>query len=282
MKPRAIERILRPHRGWFRLDLARLLQQRDLLVLLVRRDLVSRYQQTILGPLWFLLQPLLLTGLFTLVFNRGLGTSTDGVPAHLFYLSGMLLWAYFANVLAGAGNTFQVNAPVFTKVYFPRLVVPLAVVLASVVPLLLQTLLFLAFYVPALLGARTWQPIPVALALLPLTLGQVALLALGVSLLASGLSAKYRDLQHALPFVVQLWMFATPVIYPLSQLGPLARWVAALNPLACPVEMLRLACFGAGAVTPALASLSLAATLLVFIAGLVVFQRAERTFADTV
>lgn len=276
------ERILRPRTGWFRLDLARLLQHRDLLYLLVRRDLVSRYQQTILGPLWFLLQPLLLTGVFTLVFNRGLGTSTDGVPAHLFYLSGMLLWAYFANVLTGAGNTFQVNAPVFTKVYFPRLVVPLAVVLASIVPLLLQMLLFLGFYVPALLGARTWQPIPVALALLPLTLGQVALLALGVSLLASGLSAKYRDLQHALPFVVQMWMFATPVIYPLSQLGPLARWVAALNPLACPVEMLRLACFGTGTLTPQLATLSLGSTLLVLAAGLFVFQRAERTFADTV
>lgn len=276
------ERILRPHRGWFRLDLARLLQQRDLLVLLVRRDLVSRYQQTILGPLWFLLQPLLLTGIFILVFNRGLGTSTDGVPAHLFYLCGMLLWGYFANVVAGAGNTFQVNAQVFTKVYFPRLVVPLAVVLASLAPLVLQAVLFLLFYVPALLGAHAWQPSPLGLALLPLALAQTALLALGVSLLTSGLSAKYRDLQHALPFVVQLWMFATPVIYPLSQLGPLARWVAALNPLACPVEMLRLAFFGAGTITPALAALSLGGTLLFATAGLFVFQRAERTFADTV
>lgn len=276
------ERILRPRRGWFRLDLARLLQHRDLLLLLVRRDLVSRYQQTILGPLWFLLQPLLLTGVFVLVFNRGLGTSTDGVPAHLFYLGGMLFWAYFANVLGSAGNTFQANAQVFTKVYFPRLVVPLAAVLASLAPLVLQTLLFLVFYVPALFGAHAWQPLPLALALLPLALVQTALLALGVSLLASGLSAKYRDLQHALPFVVQLWMFATPVIYPLSQLGAQARWLAALNPLACPVELLRLACFGAGTVTPALAALSLGVTLLVLAAGLFVFQRAERTFADTV
>jgi len=276
------ERILRPRRGWFRLDLARLLQHRDLLLLLVRRDLVSRYQQTILGPLWFVIQPLLLTGVFVLVFNRGLGTSTDGVPAHLFYLCGMLPWAYFATVLGSAGNTFQANAQVFTKVYFPRLVVPLAVVLASLAPLVLQSLLFLAFYLPALFGAHPWQPLPLALVLLPLALLQTALLALGVSLLASGLSAKYRDLQHALPFVVQLWMFATPVIYPLSQLGSLARWVAALNPLACPVEMLRLACFGTGTVTPALVGLSLGGTLLALAAGLIVFQRAERTFADTV
>lgn len=278
----APERILRARTGWFRLDFARLVQHRDLLFLLVRRDLVSRYQQTILGPLWFLLQPLLLTGVFVLVFHRGLGTSTDGVPAHLFYLCGMLLWAYFANVLAGAGNTFQVNAQVFTKVYFPRLVVPLAVVLASLAPLVLQTLLFLAFYAPALFAAHAWHPSPLGLALLPLALAQTALLAFGVSLFTSGLSAKYRDLQHALPFLVQLWMFATPVIYPLSQLGPLARWVAALNPLACPVELLRFAFFGTGQVTPTLAALSLGGTLLVFVAGLFVFQRAERTFADTV
>lgn len=277
-----VERILRPRRGWLRVDWRRLAESRDLLAMLVRRDLVSRYQQTILGPLWFLLQPLLLTGVFVLVFNRGLGTSTDGVPAHLFYLCGMLLWAYFANVLGNAGNTFQTNASVFTKVYFPRLVVPLAVVLASLAPLVLQTLLFLAFYAPALFGPHLWQAQPLALALLPLALGQTALLALGVSLLASGLSAKYRDLQHALPFVVQLWMFATPVIYSLSQLGPSARWLAALNPLACPVELLRFAFFGAGTVTPALAALSLGGTLLTLAAGLFVFQRAERTFADTV
>jgi lipopolysaccharide transport system permease protein len=277
-----VERILRAQRGWFRLDLARLLQHRDLLFMLVRRDLVSRYQQTILGPLWFLLQPLLLTGVFILVFHRGLRTSTDGVPPHLFYLSGMLLWGYFANVLAGAGNTFQLNASVFTKVYFPRLIVPLAVVLASLAPVLLQSVLFLAFYVPALLGPRTWQPDLLALALLPLAAAQAVLFALGTGLLTSGLSAKYRDLQHALPFLVQLLMFATPVIYPLSQLGERARWLAALNPLSCPVEALRLACFGAGSLTATFIALSLAGTLLVLVAGLFVFQRAERTFADTV
>lgn len=277
-----VERILRPQRGWFRLDLARMLHHRDLLLMLVRRDLVSRYQQTILGPLWFLLQPLLLTGVFVLVFSRGLGTSTAGVPAHLFYLSGMLLWGYFSNVLSGAGNTFQVNASVFTKVYFPRLIVPLAVVLASLAPLLLQTVLFLAFYIPALPGPRTWQPDALALALLPFAAAQAALFALGTGLLTSGLSAKYRDLQHALPFLVQLLMFATPVIYPLSQLSERVRWIAALNPLCCPVEALRHACFGTSSLTPSFVATSVAGTLLVAVAGLFVFQRAERTFADTV
>jgi lipopolysaccharide transport system permease protein len=277
-----IERVLGRRRGWFHLDLVRLVQHRDLLFLLVRRDLVARYQQTILGPLWFLLQPLLLTGVFVLVFNRGLGTSTDGVPPHLFYLSGMLLWAYFANVLGSAGNTFQANAQIFTKVYFPRLIVPLAVVVAGLAPLLLQTVLFLAFYVPAWVQTQGWQPSPLALLVVPLALLQTGVLALGASLLASGFSAKYRDLQHALPFVVQLWMFATPVIYPLSQLGPQARWIASLNPLAFPVELVRLGCFGVGSVTPALAAISVGGTLGVFAAGIVVFQRAERTCADTV
>lgn len=282
MKPSAPERILRPPAGWFRLEWSRLFHYRDLLFILVRRDLVSRYQQTILGPLWFLLQPLLLTGVFYLVFHRGLGTSTDGVPPALFYLSGMLLWGYFANVLAGAGNTFQVNAAVFTKVYFPRLIVPLAVVLASLAPLLLQGALFLAFYVPALCGARAWHPDLLALALLPLALLQTGLFALGTGLLTSGLSAKYRDLQHALPFLVQLWMFATPIIYPLSQLGPRGRWLAALNPLTAAVETLRRGCFGVGSLTPGLVAVSLVGTLLVLAAGLWWFQRAERTFADTV
>jgi lipopolysaccharide transport system permease protein len=276
------ERVLRAHRGWLHFDGKRLYESRDLLFLLVRRDLMSRYQQTILGPLWFLLQPLLLTGVFVLVFHRGLRTPTDGVPAHLFYLCGMLPWGYFATVLAGAGNTFQVNASVFTKVYFPRLIVPLAVVLASLTPLALQTGLFLLFYVPALLGDPTWAPDWRAGALLPLAGAQVALFALGTSLFTSGWSAKYRDLQHALPFLVQVMLFASPVIYPLSQLTGLARGLAALNPLAFPLELLRLACFGAGTVTAPLAALSLAGTLALLAAGLVAFQRAERTFADTI
>jgi lipopolysaccharide transport system permease protein len=276
------ERILRARRGWLLLDHRRLWERRDLLLLLVRRDLVSRYQQTILGPLWFLLQPLLLTGVFILVFERGLRTSTDGVPAHLFYLSGMTLWGYFATVLGGAGNTFQVNAAVFTKVYFPRLIAPLAVALASLAPLALQGTLFALFYGPAWLGPRAWSPDPTALALLPLVLAQVVLFAFGTSLLTSGLSAKYRDLQHALPFLIQLLFFATPVVYPLSQLGALAPWLAACNPLAVPVETMRLACFGVGTVTPLLVALSVAGTCLVTALGLVAFQRAERTFADTV
>jgi lipopolysaccharide transport system permease protein len=277
------ERVIRPRRSALGPDWRRLGQYRDLLFILVRRDFVARYQQTILGPAWFILQPLIATGAFTLVFSGGLGTSTDGIrPAFLFYFCGMLPWGFFSNILGSAGNTFQANAPVFTKVYFPRLIVPLAGVIGSLAPFVLQLLVFLGFYFPILLGAPSWHPDAVALALLPLCLAQIALFALGVSLLTSSLSAKYRDLQHALPFLLQLWLFVTPVIYPLSQLGPRARWLAALNPLTPLVEVFRRGFFGVGTMTLPLHLVSLAGTGVALLVGLVWFQRAERTFADTV
>lgn len=260
-----------------------LLRYRDLLFLLVRRDFVSRYQQTILGPAWFVLQPLVATGAFTLIFSGGLGTSTDGIsPPFLFYQCGMLAWAYFATVVGAAGNTFQTNAPIFTKVYFPRLIVPLATGIGGLVPFVLQLTVFLAVYLPVLFSVAKWQPFLPALLVLPLVLLEVAALALGVALLTSGLSAKYRDLQHALPFLLQLGLFLTPVIYPLGELGPVARAMAALNPLTAPIELSRLAFFGVGTVTGGLITLSLAGTGLLLLLGVWVFHRAERTFADTV
>lgn len=280
--PPNYERILRARRGWLALDWRRLVHYRDLLFILVRRDFVARYQQTILGPVWFVLQPLVTTAAFTLIFSRGLGTSTDGIaPAFLFYQCGMLVWGFFSGVLGGAGNTFQSNAPVFTKVYFPRLIVPLAVVIGGFAPFVLQLLVFLALYLPAMFGAA-WHPNVIALALLPFCLVQCALFSLGLSLFTSGLSAKYRDLQHALPFLLQLGLFATPVIYPLSRLSGGARSLAALNPLSAPVEMFRVGFFGTGTVTAPLVVASIAGTLVSLVAGLLVFQHAERTFADSV
>jgi lipopolysaccharide transport system permease protein len=278
----APERVIRARRSLVLLDWRRLLQYRDLLLVLIRRDFVARYQQTILGPAWFVLQPLIATGAFTVVFSGGLHTSTDGIsPAFLFYLCGMLPWGLFSTIVGAGGNVFQANAPVFTKVYFPRLVVPIAIVVGSLVPLGLQLAVFLLFYLP-LLPSAPWHPDLVTLALLPVALIQISLFALGVSLLASSLSAKYRDLQHALPFLVQLWLFATPVIYPLSQLGSRARLVAALNPLTPLVESFRAAFFGIGTVTAPLWLASAMLTIAVLLAGLIAFQRAERTFADTV
>lgn len=281
--PAPFERVLRPRGAWWRLDWRRLLQHRDLLYLLVRRDFVARYQQTVLGPAWFILQPLIATGAFTLVFSRGLGTSTDGIaPSFLFYQCGLLVWGYFSVVLGTAGNTFQANATVFTKVYFPRLIVPLAVAIGSLAPFGVQLLVFLLCYVPFAVGAEGWRPDFLQLALLPFWLLQAAVFALGVSLLTSALSAKYRDLQHALPFLIQLGLFVTPVVYPLSQLGAGGRWLALLNPLTPVVEAFRRAFFGVGTLTPGLVAGSLAATVAAVVVGTYAFQRAERTFADTV
>ncbi|HVU32050.1 MAG TPA: ABC transporter permease [Opitutaceae bacterium] len=277
-----LERIIRPRRAWFSIDWRRLLQYRDLLWTLVRRDFVARYQQTILGPAWFVIQPLVASLAFTAVFGRALHTSTDQVNPFLFYLCGMLPWGFFSNILSNAGNTFQANAAVFTKVYFPRLIVPCAVVIGCLAPLALQLVVFLAFYLPAVAGGHTAGPDWTLLALLPLVTLQLSLLGLGTSLLTSGFSAKYRDLQHALPFLVQIWLFVTPVIYPVSQLGPRARVLAGFNPLTPLVESFRRAFFGTGTVTPVLMGMSLAGTLLLLAAGLYSFQRAERTFADTV
>lgn len=276
-----MERVIRARRGWLSIDVRGLWHYRDLLWLTVRRDFVSRYRQTVLGPLWFILQPVITAVVFTMVFGRRVSAG-GGPPPFLFYLGGMLLWGFFSNVLSSAGNTFQANAPVFTKVYFPRLVVPLAMVVSALVPLAIQTAVFLAVYAWALTAGAGLHADAAGLLLLPWCVAQTALFGLGVSLLTSAFSAKYRDLQHALPFVVQMGLFVTPVIFPLAQLGPAARVVAAVNPLTPLVETVRRAFFGTGGVDARLWGWSLALTGAVLLGGLAAFHRAERTFADTV
>lgn len=281
----AYERVIRAGRAWYRMDWARLFHYRDLLWILVRRDFVARYQQTILGPLWFVVQPLVTTAVFTLVFGRALRTPTDGVPPFLFYLCGMLVWSYFSNVLNSTGSTFTMNAAMFGKVYFPRVVVPLSAVISNLIAFAVQAATFLAVYA----GVRLFASGPMGieanfatLAVLPLLLLQTALFALGCGLLLSALSAKYRDLQHAVPLLVQLWMFATPIIYPLSQLSPKAQWLAAVNPLTSIVELFRLGFFGVGTVGAGHVAFSIGATLVVLGAGFAWFHRVERAVVDTV
>lgn len=280
------ERVIRARRAWHQVDFARLFHYRDLLWILVRRDFVARYQQTILGPAWFVLQPLLMTAVFWAVFARGLKTGTDGVPPFLFYLCGMLVWGYFSGVLNSTSNTFGANAAMFGKVYFPRVIVPAAAALSNLIAFAVQAVTFLLIYVGFLVFSPAVRavihPDWVALALLPLLLAQTALFALGAGLLLSALSAKYRDLQHAIPLLVQLWLFATPIIYPLSQLSPKAQWLAALNPLTSIVETFRLGFFGVGTVAPGPMAFSVGVTLVVLLAGFAAFQHVERTVVDTV
>jgi lipopolysaccharide transport system permease protein len=282
-RPEPFEIILRADTGWRSLELASIWHYRDLLSLLVWRDYVSKYKQTILGPLWFIIQPLSMTLVFTVIFGKIAGLSTDGLPPVLFYLCGQLGWSYFAQNFASNSATFVANAGLFGKVYFPRLVVPLAALVSNLFAFAIQAATFLCFYLYFKYGrgaggfGMTWHVV-----LLPLLVVQTAILSLGVGLVISALTAKYRDLTHLSALLIQVWMYATPVIYPLSQVPQRWQWIAALNPMAPIVEAFRLLLLGVGTVEPLHLLSSMATTVAVTIAGLMLFSRIEKTFVDIV
>jgi lipopolysaccharide transport system permease protein len=277
-----VRHIIAPNRAWLRFDWAELLARRDLLSLLVRRDLVSRYRQTILGPAWLVLQPLALALVFSLVFGRVAAIPTDGAPRILFYLCSLFGWHCFALNLQSTSSTFSANADLFGKVFFPRLVMPLAAVLSNLVSLTIQLAVFLLFY----LGYKLFQigsgyGMGISALLLPLLVLQTAAFALGVGLWISVLTARYRDLRHAMSFLMLIWMFLTPVIYPLSKVSPDYRYLLQLNPVATMVESIRSVLLGVGTVTPLALTWSLGITIVVLVSGILLFQRAERTVVDT-
>jgi lipopolysaccharide transport system permease protein len=280
----AYELVIQPSGKWLRVPWRDLAQYRDLLFLMVRRDFVAKYKQTILGPLWFVIQPLLMTLIFTVVFGKVAKIPTDKLPPMLFYLCGELAWTYFAECLRGTSTVFVTNANLFGKVYFPRLVVPLSVVLSNLIAFAIQLATFLCFWfffkfftaAGALFG-----PSAMLLAI-PALLLETAAMGLAVGLWMSALTAKYRDFMHLSQFITQLWFYATPVVYPLSEIPAKWQWVSALNPMSVVVETYRLAFLGAGTVRPLYLLISAAATLLLLLSGVLVFSRTERTFIDTV
>lgn len=276
--------VIRPNQAWLRVDWSGLWHYRDLLALLVQRDFTAKYQQTILGPVWFIINPLINAVIFTLLFSRLIGISTDGVPPMLFYLGGQLAWNYFSNVLGSTGNSLAGNAAIFSKVYFPRLIPPLAMCGSSLIAFLVQFAVFGAFWLYHCLATPFGASLHLgwSLFLLPLLLLQTAALGLGVGLILSAITAKYRDLQQLTGYLLQIWMYATPVIYPLSRVPERWRWVADLNPMTSLVEWTRRILFGAGTVSPAGATLSLLCTAGALAAGVVLYQRMARTFVDTV
>jgi lipopolysaccharide transport system permease protein len=281
--PQAHAVVIEPRRGWLHLNLREVWEYRDLLLLLVRRDLLARYKQTLLGPLWHLLQPVLTTAVFVLVFARVARIPTGGVPAPLFYLSGLLAWNYFAQNVTVTSGTFLNNAALFGKVWFPRLVVPVAAIAGNLVTLALQLVPFLLcamWY--GMQGNTGLDLLSWRLVVLPLAAGHVAVLSLGVGLCMAATTARYRDLLHLNQFVVQLWMFATPVIYPLAQISPRWSWLAWLNPMAAPVEIFRWCLLGSGSVPTAMLATSLGLTAALLLAGLLAFTNAARSAVDTV
>ena len=274
--------VIRPRTGWFDIDLHELWQYRDLTVMFVKRNFTVLYKQTILGPAWIILNPLITTVIFNLVFGNLAGLSTDGTPAFLFYMAGNTLWTFFANCINNTANTFVANAQVFGKVYFPRLTMPISQVLTSLINFLIQSAMFAAFWVYFLLTGAQMHLTPWLLAV-PLVVLQVMLLGLGVGIIVSALTTKYRDLAIAVGFGVQLWMYATPIVYPLSQLGDgLMKTILLINPVTAPVELIRYAVLGRGTIEPAYLALSWAITALVAVFGVMLFNHVEKTFMDTV
>ena len=273
--------VIGPKRGWLDLKLKDIWLYRDLVFHFVRRDFVAFYKQTILGPLWYIIQPLLTTVVFTVIFGKIARISTDGVPPFLFYLSGTVAWGYFSNCLKETSDTFIKNSKIFGKVYFPRLTVPLSVVIINLVKFGIQFLLFLGFYVYFIASGASITP-NLFILLLPVLVLQMAILGLGTGILISSLTTKYRDIKFLVGFGVQLWMYATPVVYPVSIVPEKYRFFYMLNPVASIVETYRYAFLGTGMVNGVDLLISWGVTMLVFFSGILLFNRVDKTFMDTV
>ena len=274
-------RVIRPRKKLLDVDLKGLWRYRDLWYMYVRRDIVTYYKQTILGPLWFLIQPVLTTIMYMFVFGGLAGISTDGAPQPLFYLSGIMLWNYFSSCFTASSSVFESNASVFGKVYFPRLVVPLAGLTSNLLKMLIQLLLFVLVYVGYVIAGYEAH-LNATLLLFPFYVLLLALHALSWGLIVSSVTSKYRDIKFLVSFGLQLFMYATPVIYPLSIAGERFRWILELNPLTPVFEALKYGCLSCGTFSWGGLLYSFCFMLVTLFFSVIVFSRVERNFMDTV
>lgn len=272
--------VIEAKQALFAINLKEIWQYRDLLVLFVRRDFVTIYKQTILGPLWFFIQPLLTTITFTIIFGSVAQLSTDGAPKIIFYMAGITLWNYFSTCLTSVSGVFTANAGIFGKVYFPRLIMPLTIVISNLMKFGVQFLLFVGFVVyftfQNQIAPNNW------IFLTPFIIVLMALISMGIGLILSSMTTKYKDLNQLISFGVQLFMYATPVIYPSSSVPSAYQWVVELNPLVGLFDYMRFAYLGVGTfsihdlIYPSLFS------IVILIIGVVVFNKTQKTFMDTV
>jgi lipopolysaccharide transport system permease protein len=281
LEPERWDMVIRSQRNLFDLRLGELWRYRDLVMLFVRRDFVAFYKQTILGPLWYLVQPLLTTITFTIIFGNFAKLPTDGLPQFLFYMSGTVIWTYFASCLTKTSETFVSNANLFGKVYFPRLAVPVSILFSNLIAFVIQFAFFLVFmayfaFTGADLHPNAW------ILLTPLLILMMAGLGLGFGIIISSLTTKYRDLRFLVTFGVSLLMYATPVIYPASSVPEKFQWAIRANPMTSIVEAFRYAFLGAGSADAAQLAYSFGFMLVVVFLGAVIFNRVEQTFMDTV
>lgn len=276
-----LETLIEPSQRLFNLNIGELWRYRYLVRLLVRRNFIAQYKQSVLGPTWHILAPLLSTAVFTVVFGYIARIHTEGVPHVVFYLAGVVFWGFFSQCVQATSLTFIDNIQLFSKVYFPRLAVPVAAFFSKLITFLIQFALLLAVW------AYYWWVTPeirpnAALLLIPLLLLQSMLIALGLGLCVAAATVKYRDLSFLVAFFIQLWMYATPIVYPLSLVPEWLRPVMALNPVAPVIELFRYGFFGVGTPPWEAWGVSLGVTALLFVVGAMLFSRVERTFVDTV
>lgn len=274
--------IIKPTKSWWDIDLKEMWQYRDLLFLLVKRDFVAFYKQTILGPIWIFIQPILTTIMFLIVFGRIARLSTDGIPPILFYLAGVTCWSYISECLTKTSDTFITNASIFGKVYFPRLVIPTSIIISNLVRFGIQFLLFLAAWIYFYNKPGTGLKPNIYIGLVPVLILLMALLSLGFGIIFSSLTTKYRDLRFLLTFGVQLMMYATPVVYPLSMASEKYKWLILANPYSSLIETFRYAFTGSGTFSWVNLGYSAGCTVFVMLVGVLIFNRVERTFMDTV
>ncbi len=273
--------VIEPNRNLLQINFRELWHYRDLIWLFAKRDIQTIYKQTVLGPLWFIIQPLFTTVMYTFVFGRLAKIGTDGIPYTLFYYGGTMLWHYFQIQLTNSMDTFTANAALFGKVYFPRMTVPVSKMVSNLVATIIQFATLIGFYLYFIFRGEAVRPNIAALAF-PLILLQLAMLSTGFGVIISSLTTKYRDLRHLMTFGINLWMYATPVIYPLSIVEGKLRILMYINPVTAPLELFRYGFYGTGDVNRAALSASAGVTVLVFLLGVAVFNRNERRFVDVV
>lgn len=273
--------IIQPKTKMLEFNIKELISYKDLIVLFVKRDFKTMYKQTILGPLWIIINPLLTTVMFTIVFGGIANMPTNGVPDFLFYMAGNTVWTYFSSCINKTANTFVNNAAVFGKVYFPRLVTPIATVVSGLIDFSVQFCMFISFVAYYTIATNSVQP-NIYVILTPLLLLQVAMLSLGFGIIISSLTTKYRDLVVLVSFGVQLWMYITPVVYPISQISKKWKSLFLLNPMAPIIETFRYAFLGSGSIPWIFLGFSVITTIVVLLIGILLFNKVEKTFMDTI
>ena len=274
--------IVSPRRGWFDLNIRHLWDYRDLLFLFAMRDIKVRYKQTLLGPAWLILQPLILTAVFTTMIGGVAGISTGDRPAPLFYLTALIIWSYFSQIVYSTSQVFLANEHLFSKIYFPRIIVPVSALLSNGVALLMQFMVVLVFLLAygfaGKIDGLTWR-----IALFPLVVLQLAAFSLAIGLVLASSTAKYRDMANMTPFLIQVWMFVTPIIYPFSSIPEKYRTLTSLiNPLAVVVEESRWCFLGVSSVDADQIMASILSTVFILAVSVILYQRVERTVMDTI